>query len=269
MNAFDKLMAAVSAAIAKGRPQTKRQNRKSPPLPKRARRATKASKAQYSKLQKAGVPRNSARRAARELEYRPPRGPDRDLSELTESFAPGPISAPLHVPPRLEPAQPVSVAAPDWVDGRVTERPARPVLVEVAVPTLVPAPVVRLSTTGRVARGSCKAIDAKTGRQCRLLAHPETPDAHRNERGPFTHVLQAGQVPVLRQTLDQVATASVNAEVYAGASHVRGERLPTGGQRDSQGGALSSTVAKYRKRAHAGELTSEAHPPSEKYGGGV
>lgn len=263
MNAFDKLMAAVSAAIARGRPQTKRQNRKSrplpAPLPKRKIAKRLAMKARVVSA-RAG---HTSRKA-----YNPPRAPDVERSELTESFAPGPISAPLYVPPVIATSTPCVVCGqstlcgcamvkpPDWVDGRVTERPARPAPVEAPVPSPIPAPVVALSTTARPGRGSCKAVDAATGRQCKLPAHPANPDQHRHERGPFHRLLQPGEVPVLRQALDEASQRAFNAEVYAGASHVRGESVPTSKRADQ--GELSATIRKHRKSANISE-SGDAH----------
>jgi len=55
-------------------------------------------------------------------------------------------------------------------------------------------------------RGSCKAICAETGRQCRMPAHPLEPDRHRHERGPFFRVAAPGQAFTRRDLLDQAAT---------------------------------------------------------------
>lgn len=94
MNAFEKAMAAIEKLIARGQ-------RPAPKAKRPPKRATKASAAQYSKLQRAGVPRNTARRAARELECVPPRAPDVDRTALTESFAapfvPDPVMGPRGV----------------------------------------------------------------------------------------------------------------------------------------------------------------------------
>ena len=70
----------------------------------------------------------------------------------------------------------------------------------------VPAPVLR---TGWV--GSCKAIDADTGRRCRLLAHPG--EAHRHERGPFFRTAAPGQSTfTVRAQLDAAATRRFTTE---------------------------------------------------------
>lgn len=59
-----------------------------------------------------------------------------------------------------------------------------------------------------VARGSCKAIDAETGRQCRLPAHPHAPDQHRSERGPFHRLALPGQTKFTRrEALDAQASS--------------------------------------------------------------
>lgn len=54
-------------------------------------------------------------------------------------------------------------------------------------------------------RGSCKAIDADTGRRCRLPAHPG--EAHRHERGPFFRTADPTQTHFrAREQLDAAAT---------------------------------------------------------------
>lgn len=54
-------------------------------------------------------------------------------------------------------------------------------------------------------KGSCKAIDADTGRQCRLPAHPG--EAHRHERGPFFRAAPPEQTHFrAREQLDAAAT---------------------------------------------------------------
>jgi hypothetical protein len=54
-------------------------------------------------------------------------------------------------------------------------------------------------------RGSCKAIDADTGRRCRLPAHPG--QQHRHERGPFFRTAPPEQTSFrVREQLDAAAT---------------------------------------------------------------
>lgn len=276
MNAFEKAMAAIEKAMGRGKP---------------ARRATKSVKKTATPSRpevRSGKPVVSAGRRGRtagepaakqpgvtrvralkreKVGHRPPRSAQPDVEQLVDAplptppEAPGEITAPLYLPPIIDadhqvermgcvlmPIPPLPVARPSWANAWERGAPPAP-----------PAAVVTSSSTGRVPRGSCKAIDAKTGRQCRLLAHPETPDQHANERGAFHLVLQPGQVPTLHQVLDQAATSNPHVEVYNGASHVAGERLPTGGLRDSSSGGLSKAITKARKSAHAGE-TTEAHP---------
>lgn len=104
-------------------------------------------------------------------------------------------SAPLHVPPRSE---------PDLVE---VYRSLPEVFGPVAVTTPTSAPVV----AGR-ARGSCKAVDAATGRQCKLPQHPEHPEQHRHERGMFHRVAAPGTTSFpLREALDLAALASPGA----------------------------------------------------------
>jgi TPP-dependent indolepyruvate ferredoxin oxidoreductase alpha subunit len=55
-------------------------------------------------------------------------------------------------------------------------------------------------------RGSCKAIDADTGRRCRLPAHAG--EAHRHERGPFFRTAPPEQTHFrAREQLDAAATS--------------------------------------------------------------
>jgi hypothetical protein len=61
-------------------------------------------------------------------------------------------------------------------------------------------------------RGSCKAICAETGRQCRLPAHPSEPDRHRHERGPFHRTAVPGQAFSFREQLDRAATRRIHRE---------------------------------------------------------
>lgn len=65
------------------------------------------------------------------------------------------------------------------------------------------AEVVRAPATGP--RGSCKAINAETGRQCALLAGHA--GAHVHGRTAFTQVAQPGQTTFTRRdALDRAAT---------------------------------------------------------------
>ena len=161
--------------------------------------------------------------------FEPPRT-EPDITEaLVETFAPaptppevpGPISAPLYVPPLT-----VEVSAeydafrvPDWVDGRSTVRPRPPVD---DAPPLQPnvnfsgltklrgggtpiepasfSPTASSSTTGGSfnVRANCKAVDAKTGLVCKLGVHT---GEHGHERGRFRLVAAA---PV-RRAVDDAA----------------------------------------------------------------
>lgn len=157
---------------------------------------------------------------------------------------------------RVEPAQPVPTSAPAAPPGprTITERP--PPLPPVApraeleldlvkglqalpLPVAI-APTAAAPTRGR---GSCFAIDAGTGRQCRLPAHPEDPDRHRNERGPFFRVLQPGEVPKLREQLDE---AGARRSAHDGWD--RNDR--------ASGGGVLRAVPKQR-------VTTEAHRPED------
>ena len=104
-------------------------------------------------------------------------------------------SAPVYVPPRSE---------PDLVElyRSLPEVFGEPAPLPVTTPT---------SATGR-ARGSCKAVDAVTGRQCKLPHHPEHPEQHRHERGMFHRVAAPGTTSFpLREALDLAAQASPGA----------------------------------------------------------
>lgn len=155
---------------------------------------------------------------------------------------------------QLEPAQPVSPApGPRTITERPPPLPPRPPRAELefdlvksleALP-LPAAPPAASSAPAR-GRGSCFAIDAETGRQCRLPAHPEDPDRHRHERGPFFRLLQPGQAPRLHEQLERVAMASTEArEVFAGHGHAN----PAGERKTRKD-------AGQRKSAHAGDSTS-------------
>lgn len=159
---------------------------------------------------------------------------------------------------QLKPAQPVSLA-PVVLSGprAITERPPplppRPPRAELDVDLVksleaLPLPAAPAASSAAPARGrgSCFAIDAETGRQCRLPAHPEDPDRHRHERGPFFRLLQPGQAPRLHEQLDSAAMASTEArEVFAGHGHAN----PAGERKTRKD-------AGQRKSAHAGDSTS-------------
>lgn len=78
------------------------------------------------------------------------------------------------------------------LDSLVTPTPAAPVAA--SAPTSGP-------------RGSCKAINAETGRQCALLAGHTT--AHRHGSTSFTRVAEPGATSFTRRdALDRAAAAS-------------------------------------------------------------
>lgn len=105
-------------------------------------------------------------------------------------------SAPAYVPPRSEPDLVEVYRSLPEVFGPVADG------LPVTTPTSVP---------GR-ARGSCKAVDAATGRQCKLPHHPEHPEQHRHERGMFHRVAAPGTTTFpLREALELAALASPGA----------------------------------------------------------
>jgi hypothetical protein len=169
-----------------------------------------------------------------------------------------PVSTRLTVPPPAPPTAP----GPRTITERPPPLPPVPPRAELNVDLVrglqampLPAPANSTPAPAARGRGSCWAIDADTGRQCRLPAHPEDPDRHGNERGPFFRVLGAGQVPRLHQQLDEASMAARNVEVFAGASHVKGEgAVGTGPTRRG----IVGTVERLRKSAHT--PTPEASP---------
>jgi hypothetical protein len=227
VNAFERAIKAIEAAIARGRPAVK------PPKPKRQApveiqpRKAKVPMAERRRRIKEGHARRNA-----PVEAPLPTPPPPALTPPEEQ---GPITPAFFV---LEPAAPVPTSAPvplarpSWADA-----------FERAGPKPASAPA---TSSGRF-RGSCKAVDADTGRTCKLLEHPEEPDRHRSERGPFFRVLPPNAKPRLHEVLDEAAQRSINDTTYAGASHVAGERLPTGTKRDSSSGALSKVIKRTRQ----------------------
>ncbi len=142
---------------------------------------------------------------------------------------------------------PAAPAGPRTITERPPPLPPRPPRAELefdlvksleALP--LPAAPAASSAPAR-GRGSCFAIDAETGRQCRLPAHPEDPDRHRHERGPFFRLLQPGQAPRLREMLDSAATARTG---------VVSEDL------ERKSGATEKRESRQRLSAHAGDSTT-------------
>ena len=119
------------------------------------------------------------------------------------------------IPPPPKPA-PVRTSAQPKGPRSITERPPplppRPPRAELEVDLVkvleaLPLPAAPpASSTPTRGRGSCFAIDAETGRQCRLPAHPEAPDRHGHERGPFFRCAVPGQTFTRRDLLDHAAT---------------------------------------------------------------
>jgi len=260
MNAFNRLMRAVETAISKGR---------SAPATRKA--APKPSSASVRKPIAAHKPTQAVAtvgtRVAVEpqLIFAPPVNfraekskpeiiREREPEKRANSIQPRVVSKRAGHTRLREPYNPT----PDPVD-QVKLAELQAVIAPPPVPpfdwSVTAVPLIS-AKPGYVARGSCKAVCAKTGRQCRRLAHPEAPDNHAHERGAFFLVLQPGQVPTLRRALDEAATTARNHEVYNGASHVAGEKLPTGGKRDSSAGGLTKAIARARKSAHAGDDTT-------------
>lgn len=91
---------------------------------------------------------------------------------------------------------------------RNREKPTNPIQAIAPRPLTLPPPAPLDLSGPLVARGSCKAIDAETGRQCRLPAHPHAPDQHRSERGPFHRLAAPGQTQFKRRAeLDALASS--------------------------------------------------------------
>lgn len=167
-----------------------------------------------------------------------------DVSELEQTFAPAPTPPDVEGP--ISPAfpligegfdamhreqgiEPVKLTRPAWADA--WER-AHPSGTPPEAPKVAPAPAQAVS------RGSCKAIDADTGRTCKLLAGHD--GAHATERGPFTRVLQPGAVPLLHQRLDTYATRREAPEML-----------------QTRGAAQEKRESRARRKsAHAGDATS-------------
>lgn len=106
--------------------------------------------------------------------------------------------------PRVVPTPPRHRSAPYNPPRR--EEPDITALVETFTPPPVTPPVPP-AVVAPGFRGSCKALCATTGRQCRLPAHPKEPDRHRNERGPFFRTAAPGTTSFpLRQALFDAAT---------------------------------------------------------------
>lgn len=154
------------------------------PAPKRKSAKQQAKAAKGPDQQKPRVVSKRRRHTSAKREAYNPPVTHPDVSALQQTFAP---------PPDL--FEPLKVARPAWADAWERAHPSRDMA---EAPKVAPRPAQARTL------GSCKAIDADTGRQCRLLTHDaETP--HRSERGAFTHVLVPGGVPRLRQTLDSWA----------------------------------------------------------------
>lgn len=271
MSAVDKALRHIEALIAARRPQTKSKKEKSLIKVKGSRRAKPAKRARYSKTVIIKKPRVvSARAGHRSREaYNPPRSEPAITEALETTFAPaptppevpGPISAPLYEPPVTTQPSPAYDAfrVPDWVDGRTTECAQVPTFVD---PPVMPAQTPRrfLATGHMVSRGPCKAVDAETGRTCKLLVHPEDPDRHRSERGPFFRVALPGQTTfALQRTLDESATRSngvdySSAELSSDTARSKSKIVLANGERV---GALKASIT--RNKAHAGDVTTEAN----------
>lgn len=140
-------------------------------------------------------------------------------------------------------AYPVKPTLPSW--AAAWER-ANPSVTPPQASNVAPAPAQART------RGSCKAIDADTGRQCRRLEHAD--EVHRSERGDFTRVLPPGGVPLLRTRLDAVAVAQ-------GAPML--DVSPGGNDTPSKREARARYADKMRNKAHAGLKTTEAHRPED------
>lgn len=94
--------------------------------------------------------------------------------------------------------------------------------------------------------GSCKAVDAATGRRCRLPAHPEP--THRHERGAFFRVASASQTTFpLREQLDRAALAQGAAAIETGRAPAKPVTTPTTKPR--------------RTSAHRGDATTTGEEP--------
>lgn len=161
--------------------------------------------------------------------------PTRFIRERNAEKRANPIQPPVPLAERRQPARPVSTqlepaqcnvalrAAPPG-PRPITERPPplppvppRPETQVDLVQALqaLPLPAAPASSAPAPAargRGSCWAIDAETGRQCRLPSHPEDPDRHRHERGAFFRTAVPGQSFTRRDLLDRAATTRHSPE---------------------------------------------------------
>lgn len=81
-----------------------------------------------------------------------------------------------------------------------------------ALPLPPPTPELAPPVISRGWAGSCKAIDADSGRQCRMPAHPSDPDRHRHERGPFFRTATPGAAFTRRDQIDEHATRRFTTE---------------------------------------------------------
>lgn len=239
MNAFDRAMKAIEKLMARASPRPSPQ-----PSPQRKSAKPGLKRSRKKRSAKSRVV-SAAPRHTRPEPYNPPRS-EPEFPELDEVLEPGPITPayrgapekcskcdldpelpenggcqiyvcdrcgalvcsqcsedgpdnavlclPCSDPPKLKPTR------PSWADAweRASNTPPE-------VPKVAPRPAQARTL------GSCKAIDADTGRQCRLPAHPEEPERHRHERGPFFRTLTPGEVPLLRQRLDGLATMQSDA----------------------------------------------------------
>lgn len=158
---------------------------------------------------------------------------------------------------RNEPVQPVPTSAlierPLYV--RAPSRPPVPPRPELEVDLakglkalpLPSAPKLGLDATATGSwKGSCKAVDAATGRACKLPAHPG--EVHRSERGPFVRVAAPGATSFpLRQALEHAALHQ--ADVVEGPS----ARPPAALAKRQSRERLKSEV---RRRARRGDTES-------------
>lgn len=197
MNAFDRAMKAIEKLIARGKPAKRK--KRTAPAPKKSTpptRRMKVSPAERSRRLREGQLRRNA-----------PVDPLPVNASPTPPEEPGPITPVVFLPApahsestqAAETLPPLPVSRPHWADAFERSGP-RPVV----------TPEVSASTKWS---GTCGALDADCGRTCKLPAHPNDPDRHRHERGPFFRVALSGSAPFLqrRQMLDEAAVRSVPA----------------------------------------------------------
>lgn len=127
---------------------------------------------------------------------------------MAAKMNPKPLTLPVSAGPmklKIEPGKVLAVREPlpplTW--RKFEELPLPPPL-SPPVPTSAPAPAV--------ARGSCKCINAETGRQCALLAGHPPP--HRHGSTSFVRVAEAGATSFARRDALDAAASRTHSSAF-------------------------------------------------------